>query len=218
VECDVGAEDAENQVVQALGQTREQVGTPTVLVAAAGVPGPTAPFPEQPVDGWDRTMAVNVRGVFLCMRDVARAMINDGLDGAIVAISSTSGLYCIPTATAYSTSKATVSQLCRIAALDLGPFGIRVNAVCPGPTATPMLGYLTDDPAYVREVASVTPLGRLGTPELLADAIANILRSDWITGQVIAVDGGESLVTARGRWSLAAGRFGANPGHRADSP
>jgi NAD(P)-dependent dehydrogenase (short-subunit alcohol dehydrogenase family) len=201
VECDVTQEQS---VLQAMVRTQELAGTPSVLVAAAGAPGPTALFPQQPVDGWDRTMAVNLRGAFLTMREISRGMIREQLDGAIVTISSTSGVYCIPTAAAYSTAKAAVSHLCRVAAVDLGAFGIRVNAVCPGPTATPMLGYLMDDPGYVGEVASVTPLGRIGTPELVSDSVVNILRSDWLTGQVIPVDGGESLVTARGRWHLPA--------------
>jgi NAD(P)-dependent dehydrogenase (short-subunit alcohol dehydrogenase family) len=79
----------------------------------------------------------------------------------------------------------------------------RYSVISASRTVTaPLLGYLMADPAYRREVASVTPLGEIGTPQLLADTVVNVLRSDWLTGQVIAVDGGESLVTARGRWAL----------------
>jgi NAD(P)-dependent dehydrogenase (short-subunit alcohol dehydrogenase family) len=199
VTCDVSDE---SDVAEAMRRTRELAGTPTVLVAAAGVSGTSAPLPDQAIDVWERVVAVNVRGAFLTMREIARGMIAESLDGSLVTISSTGGIYTIPTSASYTTSKAAVSQLCRVAAIDLGAFGIRVNAVCPGPTATPMLGYLTEDEAYVAEVAAVTPLGRIGTPELLADSVVNVLASDWITGTVIAVDGGESLVTARGRWTM----------------
>jgi NAD(P)-dependent dehydrogenase (short-subunit alcohol dehydrogenase family) len=199
VVCDVSDEA---QVATAMLRTGELAGVPSLLVAAAGIPGATALLSEQPISDWDQTMAVNLRGAFLTLREVARAMIAARLSGSMVTISSTSGLYVIPTADCYSTSKAAVNHLCRVAAIDLGTYGIRVNAVCPGPTATPMLGYLMADPAYRREVASVTPLGEIGTPQLLADTVVNVLRSDWLNGQVIAVDGGESLVTARGGWAL----------------
>lgn len=199
IPCDVTDEAS---VAAALAETVERYGVPSLHVAGAGIMGPVAPFHEIPVDGWDRVFAVNLRGVFLTMRAVSAAMIKAELDGALIAISSVNGRVADPTIAAYSTTKAGVYHLARVAAVDLGPYGIRVNAIGPGPTATPMLSPLTSTEGYEAEVAAATPLGKLGTPDLIADAVVNVMRSDWITGQAIMADGGSSLMTARGKWRL----------------
>ncbi|HWV25669.1 MAG TPA: SDR family oxidoreductase, partial [Aeromicrobium sp.] len=137
------------------------------------------------------------------IRAVAASMVEAGLDGALVAISSVNGRIADPGQVAYSSTKAALYHLCRVAALDLGRYGIRVNGIGPGPTSTPMLRTLVETEGYVDEVKSVTPLGRLGTPELVAQSVANVIASDWITGQEIMVDGGSSLATARGAKRIA---------------
>jgi NAD(P)-dependent dehydrogenase (short-subunit alcohol dehydrogenase family) len=197
--CDVTAPAS---VDAALARTVAECGTPSVHVAAAGIRGWPRPFHEVDAAQFDRTIEINLRGVFLTMRAITAAMRADGLDGSIVAVSSVAGQITDPGQTAYSAAKAGVNHLCRVAASDLGADGIRINAVAPGPTATPMLARLTADSDYIAEVEAVTPLGRLGTPDLIADAIIAVMRADWITGQVITADGGIGLQTARGRWRL----------------
>jgi NAD(P)-dependent dehydrogenase (short-subunit alcohol dehydrogenase family) len=80
----------------------------------------------------------------------------------------------------------------------MGPSGIRVNAVAAGPTDTPMMSGVLSIEGYKQQIADTTPLGRIATPQDIAQGVVNIINSDWITGQVVAVDGGSSLMTARG--------------------
>jgi NAD(P)-dependent dehydrogenase (short-subunit alcohol dehydrogenase family) len=199
IQCDVSDAD---DVARALARTVRETGVPTVLVTAAGTAGRPAPFHEMEVGDLDRTLAVNLTGTFLVMRAVTGAMVEAGRDGSVVAISSVNGQIVDPGHAAYSASKAGVNHLCRVAASDLGASGIRVNAVAPGPTATAMLGDRALDPEWVAEVEAITPLGRVGTPELVADVVLAVMRTDWVTGQVVTADGGAGLQTARGRWRL----------------
>jgi NAD(P)-dependent dehydrogenase (short-subunit alcohol dehydrogenase family) len=197
VHCDVTDPAS---VAEALQTTVNSVGTPTLHVAAAGIIGPIAPFYDVSPDGFDRVVAVNLKGVFLTMAAVARAIIAAELDGSMVAISSQNSVIVDPLISAYSATKAAVSHMLRVAALDPGRHHIRVNAVGPGLTDTPMLGEFKSTPGFVDLVTASTPLGRLGTPPLVADGVLNVMRSDWITGHAVMVDGGSSLATARGRW------------------
>lgn len=190
-------------VDRALARTVAHAGTPSVHVAAAGVSGARRPFLEVETADFDRTLEVNLRGSFLTMRAVTHAMREAGLDGSVVAITSVNGTITDPGQAGYSAAKAGLNHLCRVAASDLGLHGIRVNAVAPGPTTTPMLERIIgDDPDFAAEVGAVTPLAQIGTPELVADAVLAVLCADWITGQVVAADGGVGLQTARGRWRL----------------
>jgi NAD(P)-dependent dehydrogenase (short-subunit alcohol dehydrogenase family) len=183
----------------AMAWTVDNVGTPSIAVAAAGIATAGA-FIDVPVEDFDRTLAVNLRGVFLTLQAVAREMVKAELDGSLLAIASVNGILADPHLVSYSTSKAGVYHLARVAAVELGRYGIRVNAIGPGPTETPMLQQSMSTPGYVESVEAATPLGRLGTPDLVADAAVNVLRSEWITGQAIMADGGSSLMTARGNW------------------
>jgi NAD(P)-dependent dehydrogenase (short-subunit alcohol dehydrogenase family) len=196
IRCDVSDEAS---VDAAFAQTVETYGTPTLAVAAAGVTGPFAPLHQIAVNEWDQTFAVNIRGVFLTVRAVARGIIREQLDGSIVLISSVNGTIADPGIAAYSATKAAVNHFARVAAVDLGSHAIRVNAVGPGPTQTAMVGNLAADPRWVAEVEAVTPLHRVGQPDDIGTAVVGIMQADWITGQVINVDGGASLMTARGK-------------------
>lgn len=121
---------------------------------------------NETVEAWDRIFAVNVRAVFLGVRAVARGLVEAGQDGAIVAVSSVNGALADSGAAAYSASKAAVDHLVRVAAVELGRPGIRVNAVAPGPADTPMLSGARDVSGYRDDVRRATPLGRIGTPDL----------------------------------------------------
>jgi NAD(P)-dependent dehydrogenase (short-subunit alcohol dehydrogenase family) len=95
-----------------------------------------------------------------------------------------------------------------VAARELGQHGIRVNAVAPGPTDTPMMADTRDIPGFREQIAANTPLGRMGDPDEVAQAVVGLLQMTWVTGQVLAADGGSSLATARG---AAIGARGARP-------
>jgi NAD(P)-dependent dehydrogenase (short-subunit alcohol dehydrogenase family) len=197
VRCDVSDQA---QVAEAMRWTLANHAVPTILVAAAGVPASSCPAADMPSADLARTFAVNTYGVLFCLQAVTQELIRQGLAGSVVAVSSANGIVADEGLAAYSMSKAAVNMLVKIMAREVGRFDIRVNAVAPGPTATPMLAGLTADPDYVAEVARRTPLGRLGTPELVGAAIVNLLRSEWVTGQVLAVDGGSTLCTGRTAW------------------
>jgi len=194
VACDVTSSDS---VEQAISETIAKHGVPTVLVASAGV-GRTGRIVDLDLDDWDLSYAVNVRGTFLALRVVARELVAAELAGSIVLVSSVNGTVADAAHSMYSTTKAAVNHLARCAAVELGGAGIRVNAIAPGPVETPMMRAVLEIDGYKQQIADTTPLGRIAQPEDIADGIVNTLRSDWITGQVIAVDGGSSLMSARG--------------------
>jgi 3-oxoacyl-[acyl-carrier protein] reductase len=189
IECDISVED---DVVSAVAQVHDAFGGLDVAVLNAGVGG-FGSLVELSSAEWDRVIGVNLRGTFLCLREVARAMVAGGRGGAIVAVSSISGFLADRMMGHYSVSKAGVAELVRVAARELGPFGVRVNAVAPGTTDTPMFSSTKQLPGYRQRVAERSALGDIGTPEGVARAITAMLGLEWVTGQVLAADGGVSL-------------------------
>src|SRR5947209_4945517 len=125
----------ERRVVAAVRSAAEALGGVDVAILAAGVAG-SARLLDMSTSEWDRVLDVNLRGAFVCLRECARVMIADG--GSIVAITSISGFLAERTMAHYAVSKAGLAQLVRSAARELGQFGVRVNAVAPGTTDTPM--------------------------------------------------------------------------------
>jgi NAD(P)-dependent dehydrogenase (short-subunit alcohol dehydrogenase family) len=144
-------------------------------------------------EDFDRVMAVNVKGTWLCLRAEIRAMRAAG--GSIVNTSSIGGFRGNTGLGAYQATKHAVIGLTRTAAHDNGPLGIRVNAVAPGPTETPMFtAWRRDDPAAVEKRIAAVPLRKAGTTTEVADAAAWLLsdRASQISGIVLPVDGGYS--------------------------
>jgi NAD(P)-dependent dehydrogenase (short-subunit alcohol dehydrogenase family) len=127
------------------------------------------------------------------MQAGAQAMIDGGTAGSMVAVSSISGTLADRDMGAYCVSKAGIDMLVKVAAVEWGRHGIRVNAVGPGVTRTPMLAQAERLPGWVDGVRERTALGRLGEPDDVAAAIVAILEMRWVTGQIIHADGGLAL-------------------------
>lgn len=145
---------------------------------------------EQDTDSWDRVMAVNVKGSYLCSKHALPKMLGHG--GAIVHLSSVVGVTGVRNRSAYSTSKGAIIALTRNMALDFAQYHVRVNCVCPGFTRTPLTSGLLADQEKERKLTALHPLGRLGEASDVANALAFLISDEasWITGQAIAVDGG----------------------------
>jgi NAD(P)-dependent dehydrogenase (short-subunit alcohol dehydrogenase family) len=161
-------------------------------VLSAGVGG-SSPITRMAAAEWDRVHAVNSRGAFLVLREVARHMVDDGNPGAIVVVTSISARTAETTMAHYAASKAAAEALVRVAARELGPHGIRVNAVAPGTTDTPLFAATDAIPGYRERTAARAALGRTGSAAEVAEAIVAVLDLPWVTGQVIAADGGLAL-------------------------
>ena len=189
VRCDIADAGA---VERAVAEVHDTFGGIDAAVLNAGVGGFSGLL-DMTLDEWDRVIAVNLRGTFLCLRAVGRAMVGAGTGGSIVAVSSISGFLADRMMSHYSVSKAGVAELVRVAARELGPFGIRVNAVAPGTTDTPMFQSTRRLRGYRDRVAERAALGGVGSPEGVADAVVAVMGLEWVTGQVLAADGGVSL-------------------------
>ncbi len=192
VECDVGERlDVRNMVaatIDAFGDIDVLVNNAAILVKAD--------FLDLDPEDFDRVLRVNLKGALLCSQAVARHMVErikeGGLPGSIVNLSSVNAVFAIPDQVPYSVSKGGLSQLTKVMALSLAPYGIRVNAIGPGSIATEMLESVMNRPEVRHTILSRTPLGRIGEPHEIA-AIAAFLASDqasYVTGQTIYADGG----------------------------
>jgi NAD(P)-dependent dehydrogenase (short-subunit alcohol dehydrogenase family) len=161
-------------------------------VAAAGT-GTFGPLLDTPREQWDIVLATNLTGTMLTIKHAGRAMLSGG--GSIVTISSIAGVLTHRWMTAYCVSKAGVEMLTRNAADELGGAGIRVNSIRPGLVPTDLAAFLVGQPAVQADYLTQMPLRRLGTPEDIAELARFLLgpESAWVTGQVIAADGGHTL-------------------------
>lgn len=150
---------------------------------------------SMPIEAFDRLMAVNLRGVFLGMQAVSRQMAAQGA-GAIVNTSSIGAYRASLGYGAYNASKSAVISLTRTAARELGPKGVRVNAICPGPIDTPMLAEALQGVTPVGFAAN-QPLGRMGGAAEVADLVAYLLsdHAKFVTGGAYTIDGGASLTS-----------------------
>jgi NAD(P)-dependent dehydrogenase (short-subunit alcohol dehydrogenase family) len=146
-------------------------------------------------EAWDRTMAVNLRGYWLCSKYIIPTMLKQG-GGSIIHVASPTGLFGFTRLTAYSTSKGGVIGLMRAMAADYGPHHIRVNAIVPGTIDTPMNAVELSDPEARKRYAEIAPARRLGTAEDLAGIAAFLASddSDYCIGGVFTVDGGLTAV------------------------
>ena len=158
----------------------------------AGIEGAYGRTAECDEDDFDRTCAVNLKGVYLCLKAELARMLEGG-GGAIVNTASVAGLEGAKNLPAYAASKHGVMGLTRTAALEYATRGIRVNAVCPGPIRTRMLeAIMEENPRMEPATLAAVPMRRLGTPEEIAEAVVWLCsdRASYVTGQGLVVDGG----------------------------
>jgi NAD(P)-dependent dehydrogenase (short-subunit alcohol dehydrogenase family) len=189
IDCDVSDPDA---VAAAMAKTVADHGVPTRVVACAGVGSSGLLLAQRPAE-WQRVLNVNLTGTWLTLQAGARAMVDGGAGGSIVAVSSISGTVADRDMGAYCVSKAGVDMLVKVAAVEWGGYRIRVNAVGPGVTRTPMLARPEQLPGWVEGLSERTALGRLGEAADVAGAIVGVLELDWVTGQIVHADGGLAL-------------------------
>lgn len=168
----------------------ERFGRIDVLVNSAGIVSKHR-FLDLPSEAWDAMLDVHVKGTFLCLQEVARRMVESG-GGAVVNVSSIAAELGNPLAVHYATAKGAVRMLTRSAAVALGRHGVRVNAVGPGTTETPLTAGRMDKPAARSATLQRIPMGRLGQANDVAEVITFLAsdRSRYVTGQTIYVDGG----------------------------
>src|SRR5712672_1529896 len=190
----VRADVRHEQDVRALvDMTVERFGRLDVAVNNAGTEGTPGPVTEQTAATYAATFDTNVLGTLLSMKHELRVMLAQGA-GSIVNLSSTMGQRGAPGASVYTASKHAVEGLTKSAALEGAAFGVRVNAVAPGPIETAMLDRITGSADRKANLVAGVPLKRAGRPEEIADAIlfAASERASFISGQIIAVNGGKT--------------------------
>ncbi len=182
----------ESQVEEAVARTIERLGGLDAAFNNAGLQFPPAETADGVGEHFDRVIAVNLRGVWNCMKYELQHMRKVGA-GAIVNCSSVCGLIGIPGQTSYHASKHGIIGLTRTAALEYAAQGIRINAVCPGTIDTPLVRHIIDtEEGAMDRILSCQPIGRLGRPEEIAEAVLWLCGpgSTFVIGHALAVDGG----------------------------
>ena len=183
----------ENDVRAMIDEIVAQFGRLDVAVNNAGTEGLAGPVTAQTPESYAATFDTNVLGVLLCMKHELRAMQSQGF-GSIVNISSTMGSRGAPNASLYVASKHAVEGLTKSGALEAASFGVRVNAVAPGPVETAMLDRFTGSEDRKAGLLAGIPLRRAGRPEEVAESILFLAsdKASFITGQIISVNGGKT--------------------------
>jgi NAD(P)-dependent dehydrogenase (short-subunit alcohol dehydrogenase family) len=188
--ADVRHEDDVHNLVE---QTVARFGRLDVAINNAGTEGKPGPLTEQTYDGYAGMFDTNVLGTFLSLKHELRVMQSQG-SGSIINLSSTMGERGATNLGLYTASKHAVEGLTKSASLEAAAFGVRVNAVAPGPTETAMLDRLTGTPERQAAFFATVPLKRGAKPEEIADAVVFLAsdRASFITGQIIRVNGGKT--------------------------
>jgi NAD(P)-dependent dehydrogenase (short-subunit alcohol dehydrogenase family) len=192
VRTDVGQADQVQQMVQ---EAITAFGRLDFCVNSAGIEGERTRTDKYSEKMFDQVMEVNVKGVWLCMQAQLPLLMKNG--GCIVNIASVAGVQGFPGHCAYSASKHAVIGLTKTAAVEFVRFNIRVNAVCPGFTHTPMVeNAIQEDAAYAEKVVNSIPMRRLASAQEIADVVVFLCseQSTFITGQAMVVDGGITAV------------------------
>lgn len=189
VRCDVSDE---HQVAALLGRTIEAYGRLDMAFNNAGIQAPPTDAADEPAALFDKVNGINLRGVWTCMKHELKQMRQQG-SGAIVNCSSLGGLVCLPGRAAYHASKHGVIGLTRSAALEYAPRGIRINAICPGTIATPMVTeMIAKGELELAAAIANQPIARLGEPEEIAASVLWLCSpgASFVVGVALPVDGG----------------------------
>ncbi len=191
VHCDTSNSAQVNAMVR---RVLDEWGTIDILVNNAGI-CPFHEFLDMPEGLWDRVLEVNLKGYFLTSQAVANVMVERGVKGRIIAVSSISGEFGGSLQSHYCSSKGGINQLVKSMAISLGPHGITCNAVLPGTVETDVNREALSEPGAREYWQQRAPLGRLGTPDDIAGAVMFFAGedSDWCTGSLLVVDGGVSV-------------------------
>ncbi len=186
--CDMADPDA---ILALFDRVEAEVGPVQTLVNNAGI-AVAGDFLTLALKDFTRVIDLNLTGVFVATQRAARTMVERGIEGAIVNMSSINAQVAIPAIAGYCASKGGVMQLTKVASLALAPHNIRVNAVGPGSIDTAMMAAVNADPAAFDRAMSRTPLKRAGTAREIGDVVAFLASSkaSYITGETIYVDGG----------------------------
>jgi glucose 1-dehydrogenase len=189
-----GDVSSEHEVVRMVGEATERLAGLDILINNAGIQI-SRPSEQLPSADFDKVLAVNLRGAFLCAREAIKRFVAEETPGAVVNISSVHELIPKPSYLAYSVSKGGMQNLTRTLALEFAGHGIRVNAVGPGATITPINHAWVNDPVKAEMVANHIPLNRAASADEVAGVCAFLASDDaaYITGQTIFVDGGLTL-------------------------
>jgi NAD(P)-dependent dehydrogenase (short-subunit alcohol dehydrogenase family) len=191
VQCDVSKAD---DVKVLIGKAIATFGRLDFAFNNAGIEGRLAPTHECPEENWDKTIGINLKGIWLCMKHEILQMRQQG-KGAIVNCASVAGLGGFPGLPAYAASKHGVVGLTKTAALENAAQGIRINAVCPGVIHTAMIDRVTgQDKEVEKQYVAMEPVGRMGNPEEVAEAVVWLCSdaASFVTGDALTVDGGFS--------------------------
>ena len=189
----VKADVSKTSEVEALIQkVVEKFGRLDLAFNNAGIEGVWVPIIQQSEEDWDRTININLKGVWLCLKYEIKQMLKQGGGGAIVNMASVTGLIGSAGAAAYTASKHGVMGLTKAAALETARSGIRINAVCPAVIETSMAERLFGAPPVHKKVLSYHPIGRFGKTTEVAEAIVWMCsdRASFMTGQSLVLDGG----------------------------
>jgi NAD(P)-dependent dehydrogenase (short-subunit alcohol dehydrogenase family) len=180
------------EVAALVQKTVEKFGRLDVAFNNAGIEGAWIPIAEQSEEDWDRTIDINLKGVWLCLKHEIRQMLKQGGGGAIVNMASVAGLIGSAGAATYCASKHGVMGLTKSAALETARSGIRINVVCPAVIETPMGERLWGAPEVKKFALGLHPIGRFGTPMEVAEAVVWMCsdRASFMTGQSLVLDGG----------------------------
>lgn len=189
VKCDVSKADDVKRMIES---TVSVFGRLDYAFNNAGIEGISASVQECTEENWDKTIGINLKGIWLCMKYEIPEMLKQG-KGVIVNCASIAGLVGFAGLPAYVASKHGVLGLTKTSALECAKLGIRVNAVCPGAIKTPMIDRITGNKKEAEEqFANMEPIGRLGNPEEVANAVVWLCSDEasFVTGHAMAIDGG----------------------------